>query len=156
MADQQRRINQRKGHRGVVTKIIAKVNDAIQGESSETRETRELIHAHKISLVEKLDVLQKLDDEIGEHLDDEAEIETEIEQCGDVRHNIHHCITKIESFINETVEPGIQDPPDQKPVRYKSAMLGKLKISEFSGNPMEFQSFWDCFDAACHRHLGSV
>ena len=134
-ADIARKINQRKAHRGIVTKTIAKVDEAIKGEKAETRETRELLYTYKISLVEKLDVLQRLDDEIGATIDAEAEIVTELEKCDEVRQKIHLCCTTLQNFLDSTGQIEVQEMPMQ---RHKSTMLPKLKIPELLGNPMEF------------------
>ena len=143
-----RKIKQRAGHRGHVTKMLAKVAEEISKDC--TKEIREQLHAHKIVLVEKLDALKILDDDILDYLSDPEEIEAEIEGSGDTRHKIHASITGIESYISDNISPpgSRQSPPPQP--KYNPAKLAKIKIDDFHGDPLKFQSFWDCYNAAIH------
>ena len=82
-----RRVNRRAVHRGFVTKILGKVFDEVQNEDSE--EVRQQILGYKMTLIEKMDVLQRFDDEIVEDLSDLEELGHEVENAGEIRNNMH-------------------------------------------------------------------
>ena len=145
-----RKIKQRSGHRAHVTKVIGKVDLEIPKES--TVAIQQDIHAYKVSLLEKMDVLKFLDDDILEYLSDPEEIEEEIDKAGEFRHKIHSCITNIESYMDEYAKPArsVSMSPIPVATKTKTAKLSNIKIEDFHGNPLKFESFWDCFNSAVH------
>ena len=145
-----RKIKQRSGHRSHVTKVIGKV--AVELPKESTTPIQQEIHAHKVSLLEKLDVLKLLDDDILEYLSDPDEIEEEIENAGEFRHKIHACLTTIESYMDDHAKPAKSTSMSPLPAatKTKTAKLSNIKIEDFHGNPLKFESFWDCFNSAVH------
>ena len=143
-----RRVNQRAGHRGFVTKILGKVFDEVQKEDSE--EVRQQLLGYKMTLIEKMDVLQRFDDEIVDDLSDVEELGHKIENAGELRNNMHAAISRIDLVLVrcETDPRSIPDSPERS--KSKTAKLPKLKLQSFNGNPLEFPSFWDSFTAAVH------
>ena len=121
-------VNQRVGHRGFVTKILGKVFDETQKEDSE--EVRQQFLGYKMTLIEKMDVLQRFDDEIVEDLSDVEELGHEIENAGEIRNNMHAAISR-----SETDRRSIPDSPERS--KPKTAKLPKLKLQSFNGNPLE-------------------
>ena len=47
-----------------------------------------------------------------------------------------------------TVEPARQEPSDSHPASQYITRLPKLEVSKYSGDPLNWQSFWDCFESA--------
>ena len=56
---------------------------------------------------------------------------------------------------NPDVEPSPTDSVTLTPRRTNNANLPKLTLKSFSGNPIEFQSFWDNFRVAVHENNDS-
>ncbi|XP_065888506.1 uncharacterized protein [Dysidea avara] len=47
-----------------------------------------------------------------------------------------------------TVEPACQEPSDSHPASQYITRLPKLEVSKYSGDPLNWKSFWDCFESA--------
>ena len=75
--------NVRKGHRIYVKKVISGTEEL--NEEDLNQDKIEKIKASKDVLAEKLDILQKLDDEILSSVEEEKEIEEEIDFTTDFR-----------------------------------------------------------------------
>ena len=46
--------------------------------------------------------------------------------------------------------------PAHTDMQHTIAQLSKLSLPTFSGDPLEWQTFWDSFDAAVHSHVGPL
>ena len=142
-----KRVNQRAGHRGFVTKILVRVIE--DAEKEDTEDVRQQLQGYKMTLIEKLDVLQRFDDEIVEDFSDAEDLVQEIENASDIRNKMHAAISRIDSaLLRNTGRFSTPDTPERS--KSKTAKLPKLKLQSFSGNPLEFPSFWDSFTAAVH------
>ena len=53
-------------------------------------------------LTEKLDVLERMDNEVLGYLSDEDEIEKEVVRCSEIRSEIHQLIVRIDAKIEGT------------------------------------------------------
>ena len=94
-----------------------------------------------MTLIEKMDVLQRFNDEIVEDLSDVEELGHEIENAGELRNNMHAAISRIELVLvrGETDRRSIPDSLERSKPR--TAKLPKLKLQSFNGNLLEFPSF---------------
>ena len=135
--------NIRKGHRAYVTKTLNDLAGELQGGYPD--ETQLLIY--KTAISEKMERLKGLDDEILETLTEEADIMAEIDGSSQFRSKMQKGLFQIEKFIKDS---GKQDHGDSSHSDHAKnvAKLPKLSIKAFTGNPLEFQSFWDTFSAA--------
>ncbi len=88
----------RAAHRGSVTKMIGRLNDALG--SSDVCRLKQL----KQSLTDKLSVLSKLDDELIE-LVGEEQLEAEVEQADLIREDISLAVISIDDALNALVAP---------------------------------------------------
>ena len=155
----QNTINQKIGHRGFVTRIF----NSVSGLLEEGKVQR--LESVKRTLEEKMSLLQRLDDEILEGLKEEQEICNEIERSSDIRLNIQETIFQIDSKLKETsiseerfsgnsANSNVNDFLENlfEGRNNSNGKLPNLSIKCFNGNPIEFQSFFDSFQAAIHEN----
>ena len=112
------------------------------------------LHGCRQSLGEKLDILCALDTEILGTLGEEDAITEEIDRSSEFRLKIQEAICAIENYF-EQVKNDRRDSLNNfsfNNSKNNHAKLPKLSIKLFSGNPIEFQGFWDSFEAAVNSN----
>ena len=85
----------RAGHRTHTTKTIAKARQVIE---SFDENQISVLRSYQDVLHEKLELLQKLDEDILQGTKDD-DLEKEIEDSGEFKRNIKECIFQIESVL---------------------------------------------------------
>ena len=137
-------VNVRKGHRSHVSKTIKNIEDVLKSEKVDSN----LLNAYRQNLVEKMLILKDLDDKILAKLTEEDGIMNEIENSSDFNLKIQTAIFSTDEILTEIngankgmVGMGMSLP---KP---NTAKLPKIEIKPFYGNPINFQSCWDSFEA---------
>ena len=116
----------------------------------------------KITLNEKLGTLKNLDEQIFENCKDkDNDIDDEIMEAGSFREQVHECLIKIEEVLTvQETRTSTQDNPSGGHSSHDSsitepkikAKLRKLSLKKFNGNPLHWQSWWDCFNSAVHSN----
>ena len=139
-------VNKRKGHRAYVTKTLKKVEDLLK-DYSEVSASR--VMTYRKSLVEKIEVLSGFD-ELIIGMTEEADIEEEMLKCDDIKDNIQEMIFRIDMQLVKESKPTPMPSFFPTTNESKSAKLPKLSLPVFTGNPIEYQSFWDSFEASVH------
>ena len=102
-------------------------------------------------------MLSSLDNEILADLTEEGVIEQEIDTSSDLRNLMQETIFAADEKLDQIFQErnpvnnlhrthGYVDTSNLS-AKVVTAKLPKLKIKNFNGNPLEFQSFWDSFDA---------
>ena len=103
-----------------------------------------------------MDTLSLLDDGILGTLDQEADINIEIDRSSQIRRDIHMSIISVDTFskkiCNLNLDSTSNGQPDLPNLFTKNAKLPKLSNKSFSGNPLDCQNFWDCFEASVHSN----
>ena len=132
-----KKVNQRKGHRSYVTRVTKEVLEKLD---VFVEDDHDELAAYEVALTEKMDTLCRFDDAISELLSDEEELEVEIGRASDLRREMQSVISRIQSKLKSQVTTE----------KTSNAKLPKLTLKSFSGNPLEFQAFWDSFSAAVH------
>ena len=136
-------INQRKGHRAFVTRILKQTEDLLHDLDESNRHK---LSINKVIFIDKMQDLKTLDNEISGYIDDEGKIEEEIVGASEWRGHMQGMIVRIDAELKKEVKPLEQGGKD------RSAKLPKLELKTFSGSPLEYQSFWDSFKAAIHQN----
>ena len=143
-------INIRKGHRSHASKTIKKIEDKLKSDVVNLNELGGL----RQSLKEKLVVLKDLDGKILSELTEEDAITDEIENSSDFAVDIQTAIFSVDQKLaakpvkkNESFSSFVGDTSIAK---RDVVRLPKIEIKPFHGNPIEFQSFWDSFEATIH------
>ena len=109
------------------------------------------LRQQKIILEEQLGTLQSLDDQILELLTDDTQIATEIDESGEFRAGIHEIMIRIDKLLISKEDKKQKCEQVVTSKTGASAKLPKLQIPKFSGNPCQWNSFWDSFCAGVHN-----
>ena len=147
----------RRGNRAFVTKVIQTANDAID-KFGGTQTEKDALEGCKITLIDKKESIRKLDEAILNEIEHEEKIMEDIFPAGEVGESINKMLVKIDNVLMEasnvtspgglgTTMPSVSQPMHPSSARAK---LPKLSLKKFSGNPTDWQSFYDCYKAAVH------
>ena len=126
---------------------LASVDRAL--ESGEKLQLQQL----NLTLFEGLNELQKIDQRILElsiQLDENADIAQEMSEASQIRADIQTGLLKIEVALNPHAANS-QPSPTQNKGNIPSK-LPKLQLQRFSGDPKDWQRFWDIFERNIHKN----
>ncbi len=150
----------RRGNRAFVTKVIQTENDAIV-KFGGTQVEKDILEGYKVTLMDKKESINKLDEDILNEIEDEDKITEDIFQAGEVGESINRMIVRIDNVLKVVA---VTNVPSQglgtsvfsetqhiHPLSTK-AKLPKLSLKKFTGNPIDWQSFYDSYTAAVHSH----
>ena len=149
----------RGGHRTSTRRTINASAAILDEFDASNKQLIEKLSQQKITLKEKLDILQKLDNEILNGVE-EKDIEKEIEESDLLREKIHATIVSIDSAV-ESTNPAPQASPDNVQLNHNSsitsqtsasmkAKLPKLTLKKFKGDIKEWTPFWDSYSSSIH------
>ena len=137
----------RKAHREHAKKVLAAVDEALS-EFDGSVVAKDKVTRIIITFNDKLATLKSLDESILE-----PNIVTEVEESEEFCAQIHAALVKLQrcqTSKNESTVPLQSNPSvSTQPV---NAKLPKLQIKKFTGDPKEWQSFWDSFSSAVHTN----
>ena len=156
MSDKNRKI--RGSHRSFVKRTIHYVQetlDVFQG----TAEQSEILKGYLLTLKEKKEVLQKLDEAILEAIED-GDIEGEIFEASELGLSINRSFIKIEHALKNPEMPqdnsigtaNSNQLSDTQSSPKPKEKLPKLILKKFAGETTEWKSFWDSFCTAVHNN----
>ena len=140
-------VNVRKGHRIYVKKVISGIEELNIEDLDQDK--IEKIKASKDVLVEKLDILQKLDDGILALVEEEKDIEEEIDFTTNFRkkkETIHEIDTILLLMEKSNKVVTVENTGSSQ--SYQKEKLPKLQVKPFNGEPTEYQLFMDNFKSA--------
>ncbi len=150
----------RRGNRAFVTKVIQTANDAIV-KFGGTQVEKDILEGYKVTLMDKKESIKKLDEDIINEIEDEDKITEDIFQAGEVGESINRMIVRIDNVLKAVA---VSNVPSQglgtsvfsetqhiHPLPTK-AKLPKLSLKKFTGNPTDWQSFYDSYTAAVHSN----
>ena len=145
------------GHRAYVKRVLDDVGTTLE-DYNQSRKQKLL--QLMITLNEKLETLKNLDEQILESCRDD-DIEAEILEAGSFREQVHECLIKIDEVLTVQETPTLtQDNASEGHSSHDSSLLEpkikaklpRLSLKKFNGNPLHWQSWWDCFNSAVHSN----
>ena len=104
----------------------------------------------------KHELITPLEAKILEATVEDKAIETEVLQAEETNTPIPTAKAKISHRLSSISERDTATPPvaptSDSHVDHESraTQLSKLELPHFNGNPLTWQSFWDCFEASIH------
>ena len=154
MAELQTLINQRKGHRGYVTKIIKIIEEivSIEPNTSEYSLMKTQLVSYTPTLNEKRDILDNLHEKIVSTLNDSAEIENEIMEDSERKTLFHLSKFTIESWTSEHHTKLSGGEVNMSAYMQNTIKLPTLQICQFDGGTLNFHSFWDSLDSSINKN----
>ena len=155
----------RAGHRGVVTKRIKEVENTIAAATGPSHAPIDLakLTRLKLSLWKKLDTVSKLDDEIFELIEYEADLVSEIDTADAYKQTIYDTLVKVDEQINAITDSSAASPRTSHAssstpaatVGHATRLL-KLQLPTFNGDITKWTSFWDAYVASTHKNATYV
>jgi len=150
----------RAGHQGVIMKLTCELDGALTGDPAATGEKVGHLNVIYEQLQNKLNALQKIDNEVLA-LCATKDIEREIDESEVITAWILDYRCRIEVFLKLVTEPAAAtasalSPPTVSLSLTSSARthLPKLELQKFKGNVIGWTSFWDSFKSAVHDKPG--
>ena len=107
-----------------------------------------------ITIEEKFSTLKAFDKSILAAIDDDETMDAEIEESEEFRGQIHDAVVKLQRFGNAQSEMVSHQGGKgwSTPVIASNTRLNKLNLKRFTGDPKEWQSFWDSLSLAVHTN----
>ena len=119
-------------------------------------------------LQRKAECIRQLDTKIASEISDPADLEQDVFEAEGIQDSIIEKSTPLRRYLEvnstrntehtTTSTPDSTAPRAESAIGHSSSRLPKLSLPTFSGNPLNWQTFWDSFEAAVHnnRHLTGV
>ena len=121
-------------------------------------------------LQRKAECIRQLDAKIASELSDTTDLEQDVFEAEGIQDTIIENSTPLKRYLeanrirnatHTTTTTGTPDsttPRTETATGHSSSRLPKLSLPTFSGNPLNWQTFWDSFEAAVHNnpHLTGV
>ena len=139
MADVKKKIKARQGHRTFAESVMTKSRELIAGEITE--DICQKVQVNKRILEGKIALLESINGEIVDLLNAKDNIE-EIIDSSEFNATIDECLVQIHIVLTENAK--VQVSPHQPVLTPSTAPIkAKLYLNKFSGNPVDWQAFWD-------------
>ena len=148
----------RGGHRTSTKRTINASSTILDDFDPSNKQLTEKLLQQRITLKEKLDILQNLDNDILA-ITEEKYIEREIEESDLLRERIHATIVRIDSVVSPiSLSPSPEGTQEKgnyhnsSTISHSSAKikLPKLSLKKFKGDIKEWTPFWDSYTSAIH------
>ena len=135
-------VSKRAGHRGQITKL----KNRIDLELARTSPSLENLDIYHEELLRQKNIILDLDKEVLGTLTTDKDIQNEISECSDCMMNINMISRKIMKIINENSQKACKEDHQS----LKNVKLPQIKLLKFSGEPLEWLSFWDLYRTSVH------
>ena len=154
MAELKKLISTRRGFRAHLTKMLQTLAELLDSEHPPNEDNLPALKDLHKQLQRKEELISGLDAKILEGITSDDDIEAKILQTEEINSSISTAKAKISRCLSSTTptevtprRPGIHSSPPDHVTR-----LSKLDLPQFTGNPLHWQSFWDCFEATVHSN----
>ena len=135
----------RGAHKASATKIMQQIAELVEKDTPDQTKLACLRQA----LNEKLTTIKALDNEVIELLEDDAVVE-DIEGADIFKEKIFTSLLLIDQLMEtlKTTNPAHTTPT----VNHSRVKLPKLQLHPFSGDLIQWTSFWDSYESAIHTN----
>lgn len=142
----------RAGHRSTATKWIGEVDALVAAAEGGTLPDRIRVAQLKRGLEDQVGNLDKLNTDILDLLGEEEAVEDEIASCEEFELGIVGKLKELGKVDVTPPDPTPSLPPTPTPARNNKAKLPKFTLQRFNGEPTQWYSFWELYDAAVHSN----
>ena len=147
----------RGGQRSSLTKMIQSVNQLVEDFKEENRQE---VKKFYLQLKEKMETLNKLDEQILDLVSatEGGDVDKEVDEAGKYKDDLFKAMISCEEALSSKEKEKEKEPvviqqaipvPTVKKVRFK---LPKLESKTFDGKVYEWQEFWDSFESSIHTN----
>ena len=151
MASLNKQVKKRKASRAQFTRVLNQAKDYLVGENLD--EAR--LISFESSVREKMNVLKAFDEEIQDLMGEE-DIEEEVDKCMEFLEPSHEVFAsisvKLGKIRSETRSTSFSVASSTPSSARANCKLPKLELSSFSGEPLEWQTFWNQFDVSVNEN----
>ena len=140
----------RRGHRGVVTKLVHEAEGILRDETIDS-EQRSRLSVIKQQLEGKLKLLHDMDRDILNRCEVDT-IETEIDESELVIAKIISCNQQIDKAVASSPSSAAVPSRVTPTVQQAKPRLPKLLLPKFKGDVKHWTAFWDSFQSAVHNN----
>ena len=141
----------RKAYRAHLTRIYGKIGELYSTQPA-TVETTSLVMSYIDQLNRKAEAIRQLDLKIQTLIEGADDVEQDTFESIEIQDNIIENTVRLQHYMeknNRCLPPASPTIEHTDPVYNTSASrLPKLELPRFSGDPLQWQSFWDAFQAA--------
>ena len=157
----------RKAYRSHLTRIYHKIQELDLTQPA-TEAIASKVSSYLDQLQRKAECIRQLDTKIASEISDPADLEQDVFEAEGIQDSIIEKSTPLRRYLEvnstrntehtTTSTPDSTAPRAESDIGHSSSRLPKLSLPTFSGNPLNWQTFWDSFEAAVHnnRHLTGV
>ena len=143
---------QRGGNIGYVKRIISESNTVISDAAIGDEEKETTLLANKEILCEKKQTIQEIHEKILPKLVEENDINDEITTVSDCFKDVGKVVFAINKWIEKKCF-SVKVPASPSPIPTPThTRLPKLVLSNYDGDPLMYQSFWDNFESTVHKN----
>ena len=104
----------------------------------------------KEAILERLDCIKDLDNQTIMHINDD-EIDHEVTEAATLRDGVKETLAEIYFVLTEERD-GSSSRSSHNGSRYSQTKLQPINMKEFTGNPKEWQQFWDAFCSTVYEN----
>ena len=148
MAEHKKLVSTRQGFRAHLTKMLQNLDEHLNKQEPLSKEDSATLKDIYDQLEWKEEVISRLDAKILKGITNDDDIEKEIVETEEIHSSISTARAKILCHLSPTTstESTIRRPEVHTSPPEHVTCLPKLNLPQFSaGNPLHWQSFWDCF-----------
>ena len=157
----------RKAYRSHLTRIYHKIQELDLTQPA-TEAIASQVSSYLDQLQRKAECIRQLDTKIASEISDPADLEQDVFKAEGIQDSIIEKSTPLRRYLEvnstrntehtTTSTPDSTAPRAESAIGHSSSRLPKLSLPTFSGNPLNWQTFWDSFEAAVlnNRHLTGV
>ena len=153
MAELKKLISTRRGYRAHLTILLQSLNEILNNEQPLSEDNVATMRDLHEQLQRKHKLISGLDAKILKATNEE-EIEAEILHTEEISSSISTAKAKITHRLGSTTpaEVSVRRPEAHTLAQEHVTRLPKLDLPQFAGNPIHWQSFWDCFEVTVHSN----
>ena len=151
MAELKKLISTRRGYRAHLTILLQSVTEILNNAQPLSEDNIATMRDLHEQLQRKQELISGLDAKILK-VTSEEEIEAEILHTEEISSSISTAKAKITHRLSSTTSAEVtaRRPEARTSAQEHVTRLPKLDLPQFAGNPLHWQSFWDCFEATVH------
>ena len=161
MAELKRAQSSRRGYRTHLKKLLQSAEELLATPLPVSEINVASLRDLHEQLQRKQDMISALDTRILAAIENDEEIEAEIIQAEEIASSISAAKAKITSRLGSLTPASdtasrthiTPAPSTERHAEHEGiTRLPRLDLPQFTGNPLFWQSFWDCFEAAVHSN----
>jgi len=137
----------RKAYRSHLTRIYGKLED-LDLTKPPNDDTTATVKSYIEQLQRKAESIQAIDGKIQSIMEDPSEIEGDVLDSLEIQDTLIEKITRLKHYLEKTKVTTVTPlPPTTTETTTRSATasrLPKLDLPKYSGDPLGWQTFWDC------------